>query len=206
MTKDEIVLEIRRRCRILGVTFDLRKGSMVQLAPGMKCSGFFDAFDERGPRLVCASKLDTEAFLGVLIHEYCHVTQWVENCTIWQQDMWWAERFNTDEWLNSGRRCTENMRKTFATRRDMEADNERRAVRMIKEFKAPIDIGRYIQRANSYIHFYNTMPVTNRWYHKDRVPYRMPNVTALFRSDKIEDDFSRTPKKKFAALVKCADH
>lgn len=205
MTKDEIVSEIRRRCRSFGVTFDLRPGGMVQLSPTSKCSGFFDAYDERGPRLVSATKLDTEHFLGTLLHEYCHVTQWVENCTIWQEDEKWGMKYDTEAWLGSNRRCTDNMRKTFETRRDLEADNERRTVRLIKELRAPIDLPAYIQRANSYVHFYNAMIVTNRWYHPQCVPYKMPHVTKLFRSDKIYDNFNKITKKQMAALVKCAD-
>lgn len=205
MTRDQIISEIRRRCRSFDVTFDLRPGQMVQLSPGSKCTGYFDAADERGPRLVCATKLDNQNFLGTLLHEYCHVTQWIENCTIWQEDTYWGTKYDTESWLNSGKPCSEGMRKAFAVRRDLEADNERRTVRLIKELKAPVNLEKYIQRANSYVHFYNTMPVTNAWYHPHRIPYKMPHVTKLFRSDKIDDDFRKTPKKQFEALVKCAD-
>lgn len=205
MTKDEIVREIRRRCRALGVTFDLRPGLRVQASPGVMCAGFFDYADERGPRLVVAKKMSDDHFIGVLLHEYCHATQWAENCTVWRDDIFWGTQCNTHEWLGSGKPCTPLMKKALESARDLEADNERRTVRLIKEMNAPIDLGEYIQQANAYIHFYNTMHITNEWYHPDRVPYKSPDVTKMFRSDKIEDDFSKTSKRKLIALMKCAN-
>lgn len=206
MTKDQIISEIRRRCRAFGVTFDLRRGSMVELSKGVKCSGYFDAADERGPRLVCAKKLSTQHFLGTLLHEYCHVTQWVENCDIWQKDQFWGIRVDSEKWLRSGKPCTDVMRQAFMVRRDLEADNERRTVRLIKELKAPVNLPQYIQRANSYVHFYNTMPVSNQWYHPEKVPYKMPEIMKLFRDDKIYDNFNKISKRQFKALLSCADH
>lgn len=205
MTRDEIVREIRRRCRLFGVTFDLREGARVEASPGVRCAGFFDSTDPRGPRLALASKMNVDHFIGTLLHEYCHVTQWAENCTVWQEDAFWSKQCNIHEWLGSGKPCTTLVKKAFEASRDLEADNERRTVRLIKELKPSINLEDYIQRANSYVHFYNTMPITNEWYHPDRVPYKMPNVTKLFRSDKVDDDFSKTPKRQMIALMKCAN-
>jgi hypothetical protein len=204
MTKDQIVKEIKRRCRSFGVQFVKRPGKAV-LVGTSRCAGYFDAYNKNKPRLVIASNMPESSFLGVLLHEYSHVTQWVENCTIWQQDSAFGEIINTDEWIGTGKRCTVKIRKSFALRRDLEADNERRTVRLIKELNAPVDLPEYIRRANSYVHFYNTIPVTNQWYHPERVPYRMPQVTKLFRSDKIDSSFKYTNKRQFKALSKCAN-
>jgi hypothetical protein len=205
MTEDQIIKEIKRRCRSFGVKFVQKKGGNVALTEGTRCAGYFDAYNEDQPQLVIAKDLSNKYFLGVLLHEYSHVTQWAENCTVWQEDMAFGDIINTDEWLGTGKKCTAKVRKAFALRRDLEADNERRTVRLIKEFNAPLDLPEYIRRANSYVHFYNTMPETNQWYHPERVPYKMPHVTKLFRSDKIDDSFEYTNKRQFKALSRCAD-
>lgn len=206
MTEDQIIREIKRRCKSFGVRYVSERRSKIELSPGIYCSGYFDADCEEGPTLKIARGLETSHFLGTLLHEYSHVTQWAENCTVWQEDVRWSSICDTDSWLGTRRACSKRMRNTFAARRELEGDNERRTVRLIKELDAPIDLPGYIQRANSYVHFYNVMPVTNQWYHPERVPYKMPHVTSLFRSDQIDDDFTTTPAKQFEALAACSDN
>lgn len=202
MTRREIVKEIKRRCRIFGVRLifeDKRNGDDVSVA------GYFDAFDDSGPLISMLKINDDDIFCGILLHEYCHVTQWVENCTVWREDNKMASRCDMDGWIGSGKKLSNAMKRTFELRRELEADCERRTVRLIRELQAPVDLPRYIQRANSYIHFYNTIPVTNQWYHPDKVPYLVDSVNKMFRSDRIEDDFTVTPKRKFNALVRCSN-
>lgn len=205
MNRTQIVREIRRRCNSFGVRMELSPDEMVKWTRTSKVSGFFDSSARGGPKLACGRCVSEEAFLGVLLHEYSHVTQWVENCTIWQEDERWTAKYGIDEWLGTGKKCSEGMKKAYAVRRDLEADCERRTVRLIKEMRAPINLSKYISASNSYIHFYNTIPVTNAWYRPDRTPYKTPEVRALFNSKKIDDDFSKTPKKQFKALLTCAD-
>lgn len=206
MNRQQVVKEIRRRCKLFGVRVELSNEEMVRWSKKSRVSGYFDSEARGGPKLACGTCPSEESFLGVLLHEYCHVTQWVENCTAWREDDILSAKYDTDGWIYSGRKCSAGMRKAFAARRDLEADNERRTVRLIKELGVKqINLPRYIRASNSYIHFYNTIPETNSWYHPDRQPYHMPHVTALFNSDKIDDDFTKTSKKQFAALVSCAD-
>jgi len=206
MTKDEIVKEIRRRTKLFGAQFILSRKRQVEFEPGLKCSGFFTSVGDSGePELVVSRCYNDDQFLGVLLHEYCHLTQWAENCVAWQNDDYWSSIVDVGKWIGTNKPCTPQVKAALDATRDLEADNERRTVRLIKELGAPVDLEDYIQKANSYIHFYNTISITNRWYDPDRVPYKTPEVTDLFRSDKIDDNFVKTPKRQLKALLTCAD-
>lgn len=58
--------------------------------------------------------------------------------------------------------------------RDLELDNEKRSVKIIKKYGLSVDVDEYIQKANAYVHFYNYMKISRRWSKANNSPYTNP--------------------------------
>jgi hypothetical protein len=69
-----------------------------------------------------------------------------------------------------------NIEKALAKTRDMELDNEKRSVKLIKKWDLPIDVKVYTKKANAYVQFYNYMYLTRRWCNPSNSPARNPKV------------------------------
>lgn len=189
-----VVDEISRRAWIFGVAVLLSPEETVPLDGGLRSSGWFDGEKKI---LAVATGREERWWLGTLCHEYSHLTQWAENAPVWLADEkspdWW-------DWL-SGKQVR-NYRKGIETSREIEADCERRTVRLMRELSVPVDIEKYCRCANSYVHFYNLIPEVRKWYRPERAPYYAEDVTSLFNST-LDADYSKTPKHLLDALRTC---
>lgn len=191
MTADEIILYVTKQCGRLGVAVLLSDKEDAQLN-GMDVSGYFDP---DAKLLVVSTGTDLQKWMGTLLHEYCHVTQWAEQCPAWVAD----EDNDIDSWLNGKR--VKNIEQMIKNCQEMEADNERRTVKLARQLKAPLDLVPYCRQANSYLHFHNVMLETRKWYAKGKGPYSSPDVWPLFNKN-IDTTF-KTTKKQWAALMTC---
>ena len=194
MTADEVAREITRRAWAFGVAVILSPDDHV-MADGLRCSGYFDA-DAKPPVLAVATNRPVDRWLGTLLHEYCHLTQWAENAPVWHAD----ENNDWGDWLAG--KAVRNVKAQLIASRELEADCERRAIRLAREMAAPIDLEMYARAANAYVHFYNTIPETRKWFAKGRTPYEAPDVMALCNPT-LDRDFSKTPPKLAKALRGC---
>jgi hypothetical protein len=118
-------------------------------------------FDEVKPRIAVATK--RKDWLEILVHEYCHLTQWVDQCKEWKKadkhdSCWYVEKWLVGEEVKNPYFHINNIR-------DLELENEKRAVKFIKDFglDSIIDIEKYIKKANAYVGYHNYMKVTRRW-------------------------------------------
>jgi len=154
---------VKTECKAMGIKVELRKSKTLNLGKGIRCAGYFD---EEGMKLVVA--VNHPLALGVLVHEYGHFTQWVENIPIWKKA---GSSLNyVEAWLNGEE--VKNIKKWIALSRDLELDNEKRTVKLIKEFGLPIDVDLYTKRANAYVLFYNWLLTSRRWSSPSNSPYR----------------------------------
>ena len=194
MTVDEVAREITRRAWAFGVAVILSPDDHV-MADNLRCSGYFDG-DSDVKLLACATGQPTDRWVGVLCHEYSHLTQWAEDAPVWasDKDAQWSD------WI-AGKRVP-NVKAQLVAARELEADCERRTIRLMRELGAPVDLDRYTRAANGYIHFYNTIPITRKWYAKGKAPYESPEVLALCNPT-LDRDFSKTPPKLAKALLGC---
>lgn len=195
MTPDEVVREITRRSWIFGVAVILSPNDHVMAADNIRCSGYFDG-DVPQPVLACSTGGPPDKWVGTLLHEYSHLTQWAEQCPLWAAaagDEW-------GDWI-AGKRVR-NIKAQLIASRELEADCERRTIRLIRELGAPVDLERYARCANAYVHFYNTIAETRKWYAKGREPYNNTEVLALCNPT-LDTDFSKTPPKLAKALLGC---
>lgn len=157
---------VSEECKKHGVKFKLKKSSYVKLSGNIKCSGWFDGVKKE---LVVAG--GSTQWLSVLVHEYGHLTQWAENAKVWKE----ADNIsNIDEWLNG--KDVPEIKKALAKTRDLELDNEKRSVKLIKEWNLPIDTKEYTQKANAYVQFYNYLYYTRRWCTPTNSPYKNPAI------------------------------
>ena len=176
---------VKAECRKEGVKCDLRNTKYVKLSDSMNASGYFD---ESIPTLVCS--MGRSDSIEILAHEYCHLTQWREQIPLWKS-------VNTgmsaiDDWL--GGKNVKNIEKHLANSRDLELDNEKRAVKLIKEFDLPINIESYTRKANSYVHFYNYMLISRRWCSIKNSPYSNKRLIEAM-SPKFNMNYKKLSKK-----------
>ncbi len=186
-----MVAEIARRSWSFGVTVILAPGGTVN-SDGVQVGGYFD---EDNKTLAVATGRRKDSWLGVMLHEYCHLTQWVED-----QPMWRAYRSEMWEWLE-GKRIRDPAGAVRSVQA-VEEDCERRAMRLARELQAPINLETYARGANAYIHFHNTIADTRKWYRPGVVMTEMPELLAA-ANPTLDRDFTKTPAKLRAALLTC---
>jgi hypothetical protein len=154
---------VKGKCRKHGIELILREVSYLKLDGNIRCSGYFD---DEGGKLVVAMK--SPLALEILVHEFGHLTQYVDNCKPWRNLGNSLDKMT--DWLQG--KDIRNSDKYINVAREMELDNEKRSVQIIKDFNLNIDIDSYIQKANSYVYFYNWMKTTRRWSSSSNSPYK----------------------------------
>lgn len=183
----EFLAFVKATCKLYGVKLDLRKRQYLVLSGNIKCSGYFDGENRQ---LVVATL--REDWLPILVHEFGHLTQWVEDCKPWRDGM--ATLDDVDRWL--GGKNVKNIKRSLARSRDLELDNEKRSVKIIKEWDLPIDIKLYTQKANAYVQFYNWMYFTRRWCTPQNSPYKNPEIYGKMPTRFRMDYKQMSPKYK----------
>lgn len=176
---------VKAECRKEGVKCDLRNTKYVKVTNSIKASGYFD---ESVPTLVCS--MGRKDSIEILVHEYCHLTQWREQIPLWKDCV--KSCVKLDEWL-SGKNVVD-IEKHIANCRDLELDNEKRSVALIKEFELPIDVEAYTRKANSYVHFYNYMLISRRWCTTKNSPYTNKKLIENM-SPKFNMNYKKLSKK-----------
>ena len=170
-TKNEMIFlnHVKTSCKIYGIKCLLKKTKTVKMDDNVKCSGYFD---ETGKTLVVA--INRPDWVEILAHEYSHLTQWVEKIPVWLE----AEQSlgKVWEWLDG--KNVRNIDKHVAVARDLELDNEKRSVKVIKKFKLNVDLENYVRKANAYVMFYNWLRKTRKWSRPNNSPYKNKKVKA----------------------------
>jgi len=190
MTADQVLAEIIRRCRTFGVSVLICPDRKVKGNDGIESGGWFCG-DTR--RLAVATGGSEEGWLGILMHEYCHVTQWVEDTPLWRaydNDMW--------HWLDGKR--VKNPRAAVRAVQALEEDCERRTIRLIYEMEAPLSVADYARSANAYLHFHNVIADKRKWYRPGTVMADTPELLAA-ANPTLDSDFTKTPKALYDQLV-----
>jgi hypothetical protein len=175
MTEQEFVDLVIEECHYYNVKCSLTKAKQCNFGKG-RCSGYFD---HSIPELRVAMLNDM--WLQILVHEYCHLRQWIEKDPIWMKCQ---EEQSYEEWEKMSRGLEIDVEHHISNIRDLELANEKRSVALIKKLKLPIDVGEYIKKANSYIMFYNYMKISKRWcvippYKNERIMAEMPTKFSL---------------------------
>jgi hypothetical protein len=181
---------VKAECKRTGIKCDLRPTTYIR-CDSIKCSGYFDS--ESKLLVVSMNRPD---FLSILVHEYCHLTQWQDEHPLWDKTA--LSLGKIDEWLTGKR--VHNISKHLANARDLELDNERRSVQMMKKWKLSIDTKDYTRKANAYVHFYNWLYYTRRWSEPKNSPYTNGVIVAAM-SSKFNMKYSSMPDKVLNAFI-----
>ncbi|CAB4143552.1 hypothetical protein UFOVP449_217 [uncultured Caudovirales phage] len=160
---------VKKQCRKHGVKCELRNVKYLRLSGNIQCAGYFDTSAER-PVLVVS--IGRPEWIEILVHEYCHLTQWKEQPEFWNNAIVGITKL--DEWIAG--EDVENIEHYLGLVRDLELDNEKRSVELIRKWGLDIDVEQYIRKANAYIQFYNYMGKTRRWSNPQNAPYSNQNV------------------------------
>lgn len=166
-TTRQFIKYVREECKTHGVKLLLKKRKYLILSGNVRCSGYFD--DESKELVVAMNHPES---LGTLVHEFAHLTQWVDNCEAWRKLGDGLVKLH--DWLEG--KEVKGIKRALAKARDLELDNEKRAAKIIKDWDLPIDTKLYTQKANAYVNLYNRMLVTRKWPSVKNSPYRNPEI------------------------------
>ena len=163
--------------------------------------------------LHCAMGQPEEQWLPLSAHEFAHFTQWNEQCEAWMNYVI-EVKFNNNihdvgdimwHWVNGEEVSEELLDASITASREVELDCERRTLKLIEKFGLPIDSEDYAQKANAYVHFYNSIRSERQWYEIDKEPYNTKEVVELMPFD-LDRDYSTSPENVQLAIKKyCLD-
>lgn len=162
--------DVRAKAKANNITIYKGRGQLVN-CPGdsMRVLGFF--CDETR-RLHVATGCPPEMFIGVYVHESCHMDQWIDGSKYWPENigddyMIWSAALDGEDVSES------SLQAALSNIVMLEADCERRAVEKIKQYDLPVDLDKYIQLANAYLYFHTAMAKFKKWYKPQNSPGRV---------------------------------
>ena len=193
---------VEEECRKNKVKLIVSKESHVE-AGGVFCNGYFS--DQGTPTLAIATGKDQKLWLPILVHEYGHMTQWLEKAEVWEKNrIGKMESMDfIDLWLSDKIELSEDQKDNYFSRSILvEKDCEERTVKNIKKFNLPIDTVDYTKRANSYILFYHIVRKCRRWYQPHKEPYNLSYVYSAMPEDFNLDYLTLSPELE-EVLLQC---
>jgi hypothetical protein len=192
MEAQEFIKHVKQECKKHNIKCVLKNTKTVKLTDDNdRCSGYFD----EESLVVAMNRPDA---LQILVHEYCHLTQWVEQCDIWITSVKNESHDKLYRWLAGEE--VKGIEKAISICRDLELDNEKRAVKMIKYFNLPIDIDIYIKKANAYVQYYNYLLISRKWCSPKNSPYKNDRLVEAM-SSKFNMNYNKLTKKLLKAFT-----
>ena len=160
---------------------------------GCRCEGYFD---ETKKLIKIAGK--DPAFLQTLVHEYCHFLQYLKQLKVYKQSD--NAGIIVENWFLGKEYNKKTLKKAFFKVRAMERDCEKRAVKLIDEFKLNIDKKLYAKRANCYIYSHFIMEKTRKYAAYKKSPYYSKNVLKIMPSNMAVLSHRHIPPKIYSIL------
>jgi hypothetical protein len=181
----EFIALVKDECKKHGIKCKLKNTSYVKLEGDIKCSGYFD---ETGRELVVS--MNRKDSLEILVHEYAHMTQWLENCEPWRKGL--TSIIRLQSWLMG----EDVLRIRYHVKNciNLELDNEKRSVNIIKKYNLPVNITKYKQKANAYLYFYGYLIETRKWSKPSNSPYKN-NVIVKAMPKRFVSNYLNAPEK-----------
>lgn len=136
--KNNIIKQIRSECKKYNIRFYLSKGKYV-ISRGQKCGGYFYPSE----RILCGTK----HVITTLVHEYCHMQQWIEQCDIFKKCDGTFDLIC--EWLNGKQFPDKQINKALNLQSLLELDCDKRATKFLRKMEY-FNVSRYIQKSNLY--------------------------------------------------------
>lgn len=180
---------VRIQCKHHKIYCALRPVKYVKIGNNIRCSGYFDS-----KLRLLAVALKGKTPLEVVVHEYGHMTQWIDQCIEWTAGESTDADICIDNWLAGEE--VDGIDYYINIAKQIELDNEKRSVALIKQFKLDsiIDVERYIQKANAYVLWYNWLKTTRKWSSPDNLPYTNENILNVMSKEFDMDYINLTPE------------
>jgi hypothetical protein len=169
----KLIADISKKCVENKINFRLEYAEQVD-ANHIPCSGYFDETS----LVVATKKKNTQDWLDVLIHESCHLDQFLEKSSVWVPDE--LGLYVVENWLNKKHKrfALNKVIKAFHNTILLELDCEKRTVKKIKKYKLNFNTDLYIQKANAYLYGYGVSFHKKVWpktpYEKSFIVNKMP--------------------------------
>jgi hypothetical protein len=164
---------IRSLCYQQGTILDLVDAPSVEFSPGSFGNGCF--FQEGN---IIQVAIQAPNWFLILIHEFSHSRQWIENCPAWQvYDSFEGEDY-IQAWIEGDYMPPGFIDKVITATRDMELDCERRSYQLLLESGVATheECATYIQKAMAYVLFYEHIRKYRMWYTIGNEPYNNLNI------------------------------
>jgi len=189
----ELFLEdLRNLCKQNKIKLTFSNYKNVSLGGGMKASGYFDIYN----RVLSVAKNRPE-WLSTLVHESCHLDQWIENKnkpnSLWTKSDIEGESVLEDYILGKRKRAKTALRNVIL----IELDCEKRAVKKIEEYELPINVHQYIRRANTYLLNYHRYYELREWKNEEWPLSLVSRTPDKFRKDAFYLNMSKKMRKLF---------
>jgi hypothetical protein len=127
---------------------------------------------------------DSPNVIGVLVHEYSHMMQWIENAPVYIATYKKLDPTTVvDYWLKGKEYSAKTLDECFLLVKKLEFDCDKRAVQEIIKWKLPIDLDHYKKSAIAYSYYYDYLRQTRK--QGKNVPYESDEVL-----QRIIPDFS----------------
>lgn len=197
--KKDLLKLVKESCDEYKVQFYVGTGKYVTYNGKFKSNGFFDS---EVPKLAITTNVKNWEL--ILVHEYCHLRQWIENCIHWRKYV----RLNGDlisEWIDGNKIDKRGVTRQINALLNLERDCEQRSVKILQSFNVSQKaIDQYIQKANAYTIFYLFVLKHKKWYKIGQEPYNIPKVWKSF-SNSFDIDVQQEFEKNEHLYWNCVD-
>ena len=190
----QFVEQVKAELHSYGFRLCFGRGKTVN-GGGWRAAGFF--CDRQRILRVARGRPD---WLDILVHEYAHFRQWVEQpAGVYNADA--QASITVHDYLHRGRTVSDSvLRKAFSRVMAFERDAEMRAMRIAKAHGLPIDGERYARHANLYIYSHHLMRDTGAW-RSVTDPHRSWKIVRMMPSDFKAKPHRSIPRKVYRAIA-----
>lgn len=176
---------VKEECEKHEVTIDFVEDDYIVDDDGLKFGGYFDPENK-----VLAFAINQKESKEVLVHEYAHMTQWIDKIPLWDLAINSLEIMH--DWLNGIE--VPNIEAHLKNIRDLELDNEKRTVNLMIQWDLGVRIDKYIRKSNAYIMFYNYLLMSRKWPQPENNPDSNKKIIRKM-SNKFDMDYDNMGQK-----------
>ena len=176
------IKKVSRETAQKNIRFLLLDVPFIEDGSATPCAGYFDHSQRH---LVVAAHKPLSEWLSILVHEYCHFLQWQERKAVWRNCQVDSRDSSIilDQYFLGANVAEETLDRAFAATIAVELDCERRAVELIRTMNLPLDVEKYIQRANAYLYFHHEARLRRSWYNPKRGPSMVESLWSKMPKD-----------------------
>jgi hypothetical protein len=189
---DKFLNDLKDKCAQYNVKLRLSNSYSVNIGMG-RSGGYFDY----GNLEIAVAKKHKD-WLPILVHESCHLDQWIEKPKVWTKTIINDDDVYVYKWLQG--KDVKFIKNKLDRTREMELDCERRSITKILNYELPIDTKVYIQKANAYVQFYNYLYESRKWSSPNNSPYSNEVIYSQMPTRFREKSYYKTLPKKIRTL------